>query len=125
MPRGTLTLATARRTLDRPPARCDLSATERQGEARMTIQLGQIAPDFEQDSSRGRIRFHDYLAGSWGVLFSHPKDFTPVCTTELAAVARLAPEWAKRNVKVLGLSVDSPENHAGWEKDIEETEGQS
>jgi alkyl hydroperoxide reductase subunit AhpC len=91
----------------------------------MTIQLGQIAPDFEQDSSRGRIRFHDYLGGSWGVLFSHPKDFTPVCTTELAAVARLAPEWAKRNVKVLGLSVDSAENHAGWAKDIEETQGQS
>jgi alkyl hydroperoxide reductase subunit AhpC len=91
----------------------------------MTIQLGQIAPDFEQDSSRGRIRFHDYLGGSWGVLFSHPKDFTPVCTTELAAVARLAPEWAKRDVKVLGLSVDSAENHAGWAKDIEETQGQS
>jgi thioredoxin-dependent peroxiredoxin len=76
----------------------------------MTIQLGQTAPDFEQDSSRGRIRFHDYLGSSWGVLFSHPKDFTPVCTTELAAVARLELEWKKRDVKV---------------EDIRETQGQS
>jgi alkyl hydroperoxide reductase subunit AhpC len=91
----------------------------------MTIQLGQIAPDFEQDSSRGPIKLHDYLGASWGILFSHPKDFTPVCTTELAAVARLAPEWEKRNVKPVGLSVDSTENHAGWEKDILETQGQS
>jgi alkyl hydroperoxide reductase subunit AhpC len=90
----------------------------------MTVQLGQIAPDFEQDSSIGRIGLHAYLGGSWGVLFSHPKDFTPVCTTELAAVARLAPEWAKRNVKPIGLSVDSTENHAGWARDIEETQGQ-
>ncbi|MCB8879753.1 peroxiredoxin [Acidisoma cellulosilytica] len=89
----------------------------------MTIQLGQIAPDFEQDSSQGRIGLYDYLGSSWGILFSHPKDFTPVCTTELAAVARLAPEWEKRNVKPIGLSVDSPENHAGWAKDIEETQG--
>jgi thioredoxin-dependent peroxiredoxin len=91
----------------------------------MTIQLGQTAPDFEQDSSRGRIRFHDYLGTSWGVLFSHPKDFTPVCTTELAAVARLEPEWKKRDVKVIGLSVDSTENHASWAEDIRETQGQS
>ena len=91
----------------------------------MTVQLGQTAPDFEQDSSRGRIRFHTYLGNSWGILFSHPKDFTPVCTTELAAVARLAPEWRKRNVKVIGLSVDSTENHAGWAEDIRETQGES
>jgi len=91
----------------------------------MTIQLGQIAPDFAQDSSRGTIKLHDYLGSSWGILFSHPKDFTPVCTTELAAVARLAPEWEKRNVKPVGLSVDSTENHADWEQDILETQGQS
>jgi alkyl hydroperoxide reductase subunit AhpC len=90
----------------------------------MTIQLGQIAPDFEQDSSTGKIKFHAYLGSSWGILFSHPKDYTPVCTTELAEVARLTPEWEKRNVKVIGLSVDTTERHEGWEKDIEETQGQ-
>jgi len=91
----------------------------------MSIQLGQIAPDFEQDSSQGRIKFYDYLGSSWGILFSHPKDFTPVCTTELAEVARLAPEWKKRNVKVLGLSVDTGERHEGWAADIAETQGQT
>jgi alkyl hydroperoxide reductase subunit AhpC len=91
----------------------------------MTIQLGQIAPDFEQDSSIGPIHLHEYLGNSWGILFSHPKDFTPVCTTELAAVARLTPEWEKRNVKPIGLSVDSTENHSGWARDIEETQGQT
>lgn len=90
----------------------------------MSIQLGQIAPDFEQDSSVGPIHLHDYLGGSWGVLFSHPRDFTPVCTTELAEVARLQPEWAKRHVKVIGLSVDPLHSHGTWEKDIEETQGQ-
>jgi alkyl hydroperoxide reductase subunit AhpC len=91
----------------------------------MAIQLGQIAPDFKQNSSRGRIRFHEWLGDSWGVLFSHPKDYTPVCTTELAEVARLKPEWDKRHVKPIGLSVDSAERHEGWEKDIEETQGQA
>jgi alkyl hydroperoxide reductase subunit AhpC len=90
----------------------------------MSIQLGQIAPDFEQDSSSGRIKFHEYLGSSWGILFSHPKDFTPVCTTELGEVARLAPEWKKRNVKPVGLSVDTGERHEGWAADIEETQGQ-
>ena len=91
----------------------------------MSIQLGQIAPDFEQDSSQGKIGLHAYLGNSWGILFSHPKDFTPVCTTELAAVQRLAPEWEKRNVKPLGLSVDTTDNHAGWARDIAETQGQT
>jgi alkyl hydroperoxide reductase subunit AhpC len=89
----------------------------------MIIQLGQIAPDFEQESSRGKISLHDYLGSSWGILFSHPKDFTPVCTTELAEVARLKPEWDLRNVKPLGLSVDTGENHLGWARDIAETQG--
>jgi alkyl hydroperoxide reductase subunit AhpC len=91
----------------------------------MTIQLGQIAPDFEQESTEGRIRFHEWLGNSWGILFSHPKDYTPVCTTELGAVARLKPEWEKRNVKVIGLSVDPADSHKGWEKDIAETQGQT
>jgi alkyl hydroperoxide reductase subunit AhpC len=91
----------------------------------MTIQLGQIAPDFEQDSTQGRIRFHDWLGESWGVLFSHPKDFTPVCTTELGEVARLKPEWDKRHVKPIGLSVDPTDRHTAWEADIAETQGQA
>ncbi len=90
----------------------------------MAIQLGQVAPDFEQDSTEGKIRFHEWLGNSWGVFFSHPKDYTPVCTTELAEVARLMPEWRKRNAKVIGLSVDPTNSHKGWEKDIEETQGQ-
>ena len=90
----------------------------------MAIQLGQTAPDFEQDSSRGRIRFYEHLGESWGVLFSHPGDYTPVCTTELGEVARLKPEWDKRNVKPVGLSVDPVDKHHGWEDDIDETQGQ-
>jgi alkyl hydroperoxide reductase subunit AhpC len=97
----------------------------RQGEYQMTIQLGQIAPDFRQDSTAGSLSLHHYLGGDWGVLFSHPKDFTPVCTTELAEVARLKPEWDKRHIKPIGLSVDSGENHNGWARDIEETQGQA
>jgi len=89
----------------------------------MALQLGQIAPDFEQDSTAGTIHFHEWLGSSWGVLFSHPKDFTPVCTTELGEVARLKPEWEKRNVKVLGLSVDPPGSHEKWAADIAETQG--
>jgi alkyl hydroperoxide reductase subunit AhpC len=89
----------------------------------MAIQLGQIAPDFEQETSQGRIRFHEWLGDSWGVLFSHPKDYTPVCTTELGETARLKPEFDKRGVKVIGLSVDSPANHHGWEADIARTQG--
>ena len=89
----------------------------------MTLRLGDTAPDFEADTTQGQIRFHDWLGNSWGVLFSHPKDFTPVCTTELGYMAKLGPEFAKRNVKVLGLSVDKVDNHKGWVKDIEETQG--
>ena len=91
----------------------------------MSLQLGQIAPDFTQDSTEGKISFHDWLGSSWGILFSHPKNFTPVCTTELGEVARLKPEWEKRNVKPIGLSVDPLEKHKAWEADIEETQGQS
>ena len=89
----------------------------------MTIQLGDAAPDFTQDSTEGPIHFYDYIDGSWAVLFSHPADFTPVCTTELGAVAKLKGEFDKRNVKVLGLSVDGLSDHESWSKDIEETQG--
>ena len=89
----------------------------------MALQLGDIAPDFESDSTEGRIRFHDYIGNGWAVLFSHPKDFTPVCTTELGEVARLKPEFEKRGVKVLGLSVDGVSDHRKWAADIEETQG--
>ena len=89
----------------------------------MTIRLGDTAPDFEQDSTEGRIRFHDWAGDSWVVLFSHPKDFTPVCTTELGYMARLKPEFDKRNTKIIGLSVDPVTDHSRWVKDIEETQG--
>jgi alkyl hydroperoxide reductase subunit AhpC len=89
----------------------------------MTIRLGDIAPDFEQDSTEGKISFHKWSEGKWVVLFSHPKDYTPVCTTELGSVARLKPEWDKRNVKVIGLSVDPVNDHHGWANDIKETQG--
>ncbi len=89
----------------------------------MSVQLGQTAPDFEQDSTVGRIRFHDWLGGDWGVLFSHPKDFTPVCTTELGEVARLKPEFDRRHTKPIGLSVDSLDNHATWNQDILDVTG--
>jgi alkyl hydroperoxide reductase subunit AhpC len=89
----------------------------------MSLRINDTAPDFEQDSTAGKIRFHDYLGDSWGILFSHPKDFTPVCTTELGYMARLKPEFDKRNTKILGLSVDPVGNHEKWAKDIEETQG--
>lgn len=89
----------------------------------MTIQLGQIAPDFEAETTEGRIRFHDWLGNSWGVLFSHPKDFTPVCTTELGETARLKPEFDRRGVKVIGISVDPTDRHETWAADIAETQG--
>ena len=88
-----------------------------------TIRLGDIAPDFRQDSTEGPIQFHQWLGNSWGVLFSHPKDFTPVCTTELGLTAKLKAEFDKRNVKVLAVSVDPVDAHRGWVGDIEETQG--
>ena len=87
------------------------------------LAIGEDAPDFEAETTEGRIRFHEWLGDSWGVLFSHPKDFTPVCTTELGYMARIKPEFDKRNVKIIGLSVDPVENHTRWSKDIEETQG--
>ena len=89
----------------------------------MALQLGDIAPDFEADTTEGRISFHEWLGDSWGVLFSHPKDFTPVCTTELGYMARIKPEFDKRGVKIIGLSVDPVTSHAKWAEDIKETQG--
>jgi thioredoxin-dependent peroxiredoxin len=89
----------------------------------MTLQIGDTAPDFEADTTQGRIRFHDWIGDSWAVLFSHPKDFTPVCTTELGYMARLKPEFERRNTRIIGLSVDPIDSHAKWAKDIEETQG--
>ena len=89
----------------------------------MTLQIGQMAPDFTAETTIGPISFHKWIGESWCVLFSHPKDFTPVCTTELGYMARMKPEFDKRNVKVIGLSIDPVANHAKWAKDIEETQG--
>ncbi|HEY1834886.1 MAG TPA: peroxiredoxin [Solirubrobacteraceae bacterium] len=89
----------------------------------MTLKLGDTAPDFEAQTSEGPIKFHDWLGDSWGVLFSHPKDFTPVCTTELGYMAKIKPDFDKRNVKIIGLSVDRADKHDQWAKDIEETQG--
>ncbi len=89
----------------------------------MALRLGDEAPDFTAESTEGTIRLHEYLGDSWGVLFSHPKDYTPVCTTELGYMARIKPEFDKRNVKIIGLSVDPLESHKGWSADIEETQG--
>ncbi|MCH7583666.1 MAG: peroxiredoxin [Acidobacteria bacterium] len=89
----------------------------------MTLQLGDTAPDFTAETTQGTISFHDWIGDGWAVFFSHPKDFTPVCTTELGYVAKLKPEFDKRNVKAIGLSVDSVEDHVAWSNDIAETQG--
>jgi len=89
----------------------------------MSLQIGDTAPDFEAESTEGKIRFHDWIDDSWAVLFSHPKDFTPVCTTELGYMAKIKPEFDRRDTKIIGLSVDPTDRHTEWAKDIEETQG--
>src|SRR5689334_7712839 len=89
----------------------------------MSLQINEVAPDFEANTTQGKIRFHAWIGDSWAVLFSHPKDFTPVCTTELGYMAKIKPEFDKRNTKIIGLSVDPVENHAKWSIDIAETQG--
>jgi thioredoxin-dependent peroxiredoxin len=89
----------------------------------MSLQINDVAPDFEADTTEGRIRFHDWIGGSWAVLFSHPKDFTPVCSTELGYMARIKPEFDRRNTKILGLSVDALADHGRWASDIAKSQG--
>src|SRR5919109_3574315 len=100
-----------------------LRSTRKQRRWAMALQIGSTAPDFEADTTQGRIRFHEWIGNSWCVLFSHPKDFTPVCTTELGYMAGLKSEFAKRNCKIIGLSIDPVADHKKWSKDIEETQG--
>src|SRR5512132_1207386 len=89
----------------------------------MALSIGDVAPDFEAETTEGKIRFHEWLGNSWGILFSHPKDFTPVCTTELGYMAKLKPEFDRRGARIIGLSVDPVDKHVTWSSDIEETQG--
>jgi alkyl hydroperoxide reductase subunit AhpC len=91
----------------------------------MSLQIGQVVPDFEAETTQGPIKFHDWIGDSWAVLFSHPKDFTPVCTTELGTLARMKPDFDKRNIKLIGISVDPVTSHVKWAEDIRETQGQA
>src|SRR5437763_7823593 len=104
-------------------ARVGIVIFSKHGGCAMTLQIGDTAPDFEADTTQGHIRFHDWIGDSWVVLFSHPKDFTPVCTTELGALAHMEPEFRKRNTKVIGLSIDPVDDHHRWSKDITEVTG--
>src|SRR6266851_4186834 len=102
---------------------CSGTGGSRRGGMSMSLQIGDTAPDFEAETTQGRIRFHDWIGDSWAVLFSHPKDFTPVCTTELGYMAKIQPEFERRGVKIIGLSVDATGDHEAWANDIEETQG--
>ena len=100
-----------------------MATLRRERNGSVTLKLGDVAPDFEAETTEGHIKFHDWIGDSWAVLFSHPKDFTPVCTTELGYMAKIKPDFESRNVKIIGLSVDPLDKHEGWAKDIEETQG--
>ena len=102
-----------------------MATLRRERNGSVTLKLGDVAPDFEAETTEGHIKFHDWIGDSWAVLFSHPKDFTPVCTTELGYMAKIKPDFDSRNVKVIGLSVDPIDNHSKWAQDIEETQGEA
>src|SRR5262249_42763770 len=104
-------------------ARYDICADACKKECSMSLRINDTAPDFEANTTEGKIRFHDWIGDRWAILFSHPKDFTPVCTTELGYMAKLKPEFDKRNTRIIGLSVDPVDKHSGWAKDIQETQG--